>query len=331
MRYRLTLILGSVALVSGAALAAWLVLGPRAGTTSLAELIDKTRASLIYIEGGSFYPGNYHTHYRKPDGTVIEAWAADYAGEEALPEVTLDAFYLSAYETSHADFNAYLRDKGYPLLAVNIPYARYLPDRAVSMSYEEASDYCAWLGGKTGIEMRLPTEAEWEFAARNRGEFPIWPTDNGSFEPGRNIAAFEFDLPASEMHPPIGYLPPNPLGLFNLADGLYEWVAGTRADDPQGAAIFKGGSDFSTKFYERIPGRGISERMTATQYDQAMELLPADMAARLARHTDPLGPGGGRTTARCLAPDPRPPTQSGFGRPAPNIPLVPPYFGVEQG
>ena len=320
--------LAGAAALAVIAAGAWFLLAQQKDRRALSELVKKTRDSLVFVEGGSFQKGNYRSSYRAADGTVEEGWADDYTGRPRT-DVTLDSFYISAFETSYADFNLYLAAQGYPVLKADAEYRRYLPDRAAEMSFEEAVKYCDWLGREAGLTMRLPSEAEWEYAARSRGQIPLWPTDDGNFERGRNLAASGFDLSADEEDPPIGTFPPNPLGLYNLADGLYEWVGDSEAGDPEGAAIFKGGSNTSSVFYERIPGRGVVERETQESLDTLLSMLSEETQARIRRHDDPLAPGSAGTTARCVAVETRPPEKSGFGQTPTPATLSPPFSGQE--
>lgn len=297
---------------------------------ALDELAQKTRDSLIFVEGGRFRPGYYLTTYRAPNGEVSAAWGA--GAMPPLEEVALESYYLSAYETSYADFNLYLRDQGHPETPSDVAVNLNAPDRGASLSFEEATKYCAWLGRQTGLTLRLPTEAEWEYAARSRGQNPIWATDDGGYEPGRNVNPTGRDLTAAEQNPPIGAYPPNPMGFYNLADGLYEWVSDRREGDPAGAAVFKGGSHRSSGFYETIPSRGVVEAYTAEHLAVMLSPLSADATERtkrLRRRDNPQSPDARSTAARCAVTEPRPPATSGFGRPAGEGRLSPPYSGRE--
>ena len=100
----------------------------------------------------------------------------------------------------------------------------------VSVTWYEAHDYCTWAGSLIGKEGDLPTEAQWEYAARSRGSLIPFATDNGKLEEGRNIPT---DRQLHDMHPEsgrnetirIGRFPPTPLGLYDLSHGGLEWVS----------------------------------------------------------------------------------------------------------
>ncbi|EFF81061.1 hypothetical protein HMP0015_3461, partial [Acinetobacter haemolyticus ATCC 19194] len=148
-------------------------------------------------------------------------------------KVTLDSFSLNAYKTTFEDFDIYTEATGQPKVGMQeISKKLRVPNAPAGISWQQAHDYCQWLGEQVGIPMNLPTEAQWEYAARNRGEYIIYPTDNGEYELGRNVwsdeqrrefsKSFGFDsLPI----PILGKFPPTPLGFYDLATDGYEWMS----------------------------------------------------------------------------------------------------------
>ncbi|MGO4765301.1 formylglycine-generating enzyme family protein, partial [Cupriavidus sp. 2KB_3] len=119
-------------------------------------------------------------------------------------------------------------------------------DRAVAhplipagMYWQQARDYCQWLGEQIGLPFGLPSEAQWEYAARSRGQNFLWATDNGHIDFGRNIDTYD---QAQRMKPivdtdphepssvtramlyPVGIFPPNPLGLYDMNANGWEWM-----------------------------------------------------------------------------------------------------------
>ncbi|SFV57516.1 hypothetical protein MNB_SM-4-312 [hydrothermal vent metagenome] len=82
-------------------------------------------------------------------------------------------------------------------------------------NWQRAKDYCQWLGKVSGKKYDLPTEAQWEYAARNGGKRVVFATDDGTYRKGENCDA-EQDKP--------GRFKPSPLGFYDLSGNVAEWV-----------------------------------------------------------------------------------------------------------
>ena len=92
----------------------------------------------------------------------------------------------------------------------------------VDVSFEHAREYARWLSTKTGHSYRLPSEAEWEYAARGTGglRFPWGPTETLGMANCWNCLA-DGSLESTQ---PVGSYPPNGAGLRDLAGNVWEWV-----------------------------------------------------------------------------------------------------------
>lgn len=118
----------------------------------------------------------------------------------------------------------------------------------VNVSWSDAISYCGWLAESTGSGWRLPTEAEWEYAARAGAETPYpWGFD---IDPGQaNYLYAENGTRVGPGHRvPPGTCPPNRPGIFDLLGNVNEWVADTwhagYAGAPRdGSAWIDGGSE----------------------------------------------------------------------------------------
>ena len=273
------------------------------GGGGLDNLAQRTRDGLIYVPGGSFVAGSYQADIVLPDGTRGMRWVSDSPFVLAPYPVTLDAFYLQDREATNTDFGLFLQNTGRPDLRVNIPRDIGVPDKAAVMAWHEASAYCTWLGDLAGLPLQLPSESQWEYAARSRGQTPPWATDDGVYREGLNIAA-------SGTNPPVASYPPNPLGFYNMADGVAEWVSDAAPSDTHTAHIAKGGTNRSDKFYETIP--------TRSTYEGVDTLLPGDPDTERLMYDAPALIHIGYTGVRCAAAETAPPDQSGFGR-APDL------------
>ena len=116
------------------------------------------------------------------------------------------------------------------------------------VSWRDAQEYVSWLSDRTGQGYRLPTESEWEYAAR-AGTTTPYPWGNNI---GQNLANCNGGCGESfSMAAPVGSFPPNPFGLYDMQGNLYEWVQECPTDDyrfapTDGSAATGGNCQFHT-------------------------------------------------------------------------------------
>lgn len=103
----------------------------------------------------------------------------------------------------------------------------------INVSWQDAVAFTEWLSAQSGRKFRLPSEAEWEFAARG-GTTTLFPWGN---ELGENLAncngcGSTWD---NKSTAPVGSFKPNGYGLYDVVGNVYEWVLDLRHDSYQGA------------------------------------------------------------------------------------------------
>ena len=92
----------------------------------------------------------------------------------------------------------------------------------IYVSWPDAVEYAKWLSGQTGKRYRLPTEGEWEYAARGGRETAYWWGKDWVKGNG-NCAGCGSRW--DQQTAPVGSFDPNPFGLYDTAGNVWEWVA----------------------------------------------------------------------------------------------------------
>ena len=141
--------------------------------------------------------------------------------EKPAHRVWVDTFELAAFQTTNAEYARFLGDAKYPPpLLWDDPSFANLAQPVVAVSWFDAVAYCDWLSRALGKKFRLPTEAEWERAARGGKEDEAFPWGDCAPEDLPNYANRWKSGPE-----PVGLYAPNPYGLYNLGDNVHEWCA----------------------------------------------------------------------------------------------------------
>ncbi len=180
-------------------------------------LYQRTYDQMIFIEGGTFDMGDVgYTTY----SGEFRRFTND---KDTLPvhQVTLANYSLQKYEVTITEVTRFLKATSGRRLedgvsigneAFDLPLIANAP---AAVEWHIANNYCIWLGEKLGQPIALVTEAQWEYAARNRGKVVAHATDNGELDWGKNIGGTQQQ---------VGRWPPNPLGLYDMSGNLGEWV-----------------------------------------------------------------------------------------------------------
>ncbi|MHC4198935.1 MAG: formylglycine-generating enzyme family protein [Planctomycetota bacterium] len=149
--------------------------------------------------------------------------------EEPVRRAHLDAFYIGRYEVTNTQYERYIRGH-------RKKWLEYSPGNdtpAVAVTWEEATAFCDWLSQQEkDVEYRLPTEAEWERAARGTdGRTYPWGNDGPkvgeahrcNYAPAKGRESWKGD--GFEVTAPVGKYPAgvSPHGCYDMAGNVWEW------------------------------------------------------------------------------------------------------------
>jgi len=176
--------------------------------------------------------------------------------ERPLHRVYVSAFSIGRFAVSQEEYGRFVSATGYPAPAVRqLPLvtaggrARIFRERAAPyvwegdgpppgraahpialVRFDDAVAYCQWLSESLGRTVRLPTEAEWEKAARGGVEGLRYPWGN---EIDAGLCNFLADpaVKARSGTRPVGSYPPNGYGLHDVAGNVWEWVSDWYSSD----------------------------------------------------------------------------------------------------
>jgi sulfatase modifying factor 1 len=169
-----------------------------------------------------------------PEGWFMMGCDAGRDDEKPAHRVWVDAFELAAFQTTNSEYVCFLQDTRHPAPSLWDDPSFHNPEQpVVAVSWFDAVAYCKWLSRILGKNYRLPTEAEWERAARGGAEGETFPWGNCAPEVLPDYLSRWKSGPE-----PVGLYAPNPYGLYNLGDNVHEWCAdwydaGYYADSPE--------------------------------------------------------------------------------------------------
>lgn len=176
---------------------------------------------MVKIPSGEFIMGSSDEEImkvvRELGGGELGPDVGWFAAERPQHKVYLDEYYIDKYEITNAQYKKFIDSTGRaaPRHWENNTYPEGRADHpVVYVSWEDADAYCKWAG------KRLPTEAEWEKAARGT-DARIWPWGN-TFDPAKcNVECWE-----GSDSKPVGSYPEGitPYGAFDMAGNVWEWT-----------------------------------------------------------------------------------------------------------
>jgi len=161
---------------------------------------------------------------RIPGGDFLMGCDGGRDEEKPVHRVGLDEFELAALQVRNQDYAAFLTATGYPPPTEWAHADFNHPGQpVVAVSWFAAVAYCDWLTKVMGHHYRLPTEAEWERAARGGREESLYVWGN---EPPEAWPSYVRRWKGDVRGPlPVGLDAPNPYGLFDMGENVHEWCA----------------------------------------------------------------------------------------------------------
>jgi formylglycine-generating enzyme required for sulfatase activity len=182
----------------------------------LKTILENIQKNMVFVQGGTFIMG-----CTSEQGSVCEG------DESPAHQVTVSSFRMGKYEVTQAEWEA--------VMGSNPSDFKNCPDCPVeSVSWNDVQDFIRKLNNATGGNYRLPTEAEWEFAARGGNR------SSGTKYSGSNDisgAGWYQGNSGSRIHR-VGQKQVNELGLYDMSGNVYEWCSDW----------------FSTDYYSNSPG-----------------------------------------------------------------------------
>ena len=191
--------------------------------------VEKLIANMVKVEGGTFTMG-----------ATAEQGSDAGSDEKPAHKVTLSDYYIGKYEVTQAEWEA--------VMGTNPSHYKGDNQPVDNVSWYDCQEFISKLGELTGLPFSLPTEAQWEYAARggrkSRGYKYSGSNDIGAVASDNDYTG---DIP-------VGQKQANELGLYDMSGNVCEWCldrykiyssssqTNPMVDDGGGDRVFRGGS-----------------------------------------------------------------------------------------
>jgi len=208
---------------------------------------------MVVVPAGNFIMGS---------SPAVKSWAASQVGsadgvadEAPQHSVSLPSFGIGKYDGTRDEYAAFVRETGHPAgdgcVVDHSPEWKKQADRSwqspgfnqsdrdpvVCVSWQDAKAYIAWLNSKVqkssasgGGPYRLPSESEWEYAARAGTSTRFWWGDDDAATPDH---AWYKDNSGGQTHP-VGLKSANAFGLYDMAGNVWQWTEDCYAESYSG-------------------------------------------------------------------------------------------------
>jgi formylglycine-generating enzyme required for sulfatase activity len=162
---------------------------------------DSVKIEMVFVEGGTFTMG-----------CTPEQKDCNFTSMPAH-QVTLNDFYIGKYEITQAQWEAIMESPSHSKnKGANRPMEK--------INWQDAQKFIRALNRKTGLKYRLPTNAEWEYAARGGNK-----SKGYRYSGSDNLDEVAWDGKKSETTYDVGTKKPNELGIYDMSGSINEWVS----------------------------------------------------------------------------------------------------------
>ena len=207
------------------------------------DILAEIMRNMVYVEGGTFTMG------------ATAEQKKTTKSEKPTHSVTLSSFYIGKYEVTQSLWKAVMGSNPSHFEGDNLPVE--------NVSWNDCQTFLRKLNAMTGKNFRLPTEAEWEFAARGGNR------NRGYQYSGSNVlsdVAWYADNSGSKTHN-VGAKAPNELGIYDMSGNVWEWCqdwkksySSSPQTNPKGPSsgssrVYRGGSWFNFAWSCRVACR----------------------------------------------------------------------------
>ena len=163
-----------------------------------------------------------HAPLVRIEGTWFMMGSEDGAdNERPIHRVWVDTFELGAWQVTHGQYVSLLESTGHAPPPFWDDSKFNDPNQpVVAVSWFDAVSYCDWPSGVTGMHFRLPTEAEWECAARGGSERRLYPWGDDSPQ-----SRPDYDARWRAGPEPVARGAPTASGLYDICENVHEWCS----------------------------------------------------------------------------------------------------------